>query len=39
MAQGRNADMRRISQLFPLPAPGRFDRPLPVDPAPEARSE
>jgi tetratricopeptide (TPR) repeat protein len=33
MAQGHNADTRQISQLFPLPAPGTFDRPLPNDPA------
>jgi tetratricopeptide (TPR) repeat protein len=33
MAQGRNADIRQISQLFPLPAPGMFERPLPIDPA------
>jgi tetratricopeptide (TPR) repeat protein len=33
MAQGHNADIRQISQLFPLPAPGMFERPLPIDPA------
>jgi len=33
MAQGHNADLRQISQLFPLPAPGMFERPLPIDPA------
>jgi tetratricopeptide (TPR) repeat protein len=33
MAQGHNADVQQISQLFPLPSPGMFERPLPIDPA------